>query len=347
MTDLNVHTTVEITPVGGKPQTWDSFSQPFLFTRVRVELTTGQASQAEVSVFDPEFKFLNRYTTKDGVLKATVRVWLGYGGNLGEPLMKGILARVERSRRDTTFRVYDMGYQMRLVQKTGYHRGADLDIMRRLVTRNTTPEGKPLKFVGPDAGFRPITVNSTIHDQRTDWDFLSELAREAGLVLWVRDDTVFAKEPAQIGIPVESFEYGTDVLLASDYDLSYKLPENVAGTPRLVSQRGRGRGGHRLEGESSKGQRGQEIVVLKRDLRNHTRAEANRRAQAIRELERENTFECRIKHLRPLAARRVDVRDTVEILNLGDLFSGSYLVDSVSYEVSSRGLSTSYNLYRK
>jgi hypothetical protein len=115
----------------------------------------------------------------------------------------------------------------------------------------------------------------------------------------------------------------------------------------VLTTRGRAGGGRRLEGVSSKGARGHEEVVIKRDLRVSSRAVAQRRAEARRKLARENTFEVRIKHVRPLRADRIDVRDTIELANLGDLFNGKYLVDGVTYEASSRGFETTYDLYRK
>jgi hypothetical protein len=341
MTDLNVRSRVEIAG-----EVYDSHDDPSLFSRLSVELTTGQASEARWQMHDPDFKLIDKYSKAGGVPAAVVRVWLGYGEDLREPVFKGVLACVGRSPYATTLRAYDMGYMMRLVQKTGYHRGSDLSIMRKLVTRNKTPDGKPLRFQGPAKGFPPMTVNSTIHDQRTDWAFLAELASEAGLVLWVRDDTVFAAEPAKVGDVKLSLEVGVDALLTRDFDCQFKLPENLEGRPRVVEYRGRGRGGRRLAGRSDEASRGREIVVVKHDLRRHTKAVAKRRAEAKRELEREHAFQCRVKHVRPLRKGRVDVRDTVELANLGLLFSGRYIVDSVSYEVSPRGFETCYDLYR-
>jgi hypothetical protein len=347
MTEFAVAAALEITPVGKKPETFSTLLDSGLFARVSVELTTGQASQAIVSVFDPDLKILNSFTTKEGIVRSTARVWIGYEHKLGEPVMKGVIARVERARHATTFRIYDMSYVMRQAQKTGYHRGADVAIMRKLVTRNKTPEGKPLKFDLP-ARFPPLTIASTIHDQRTDWEFLSMLAADAGLVLWTRDDTVFAREAAQIGVEVDTFEFGEDFLLLSDYDLMYRTPENVSGGPKVVVKRARGRGGRRLESKSGESVRGRVVHVdVKRDGFGNSKAALTRRAKAKWELEKENTFEARFGLIRPIPNRRIDVRDTIRVTGLGDLFSGLYLVDSVTYEGGPQGFSTSFDLYRK
>ena len=48
------------------------------------------------------FKVINHYSKADGIPMATVRVWLGLGaGDMGEPVFKGLLARVEHSDKST------------------------------------------------------------------------------------------------------------------------------------------------------------------------------------------------------------------------------------------------------
>lgn len=340
MTDLNVRARVEIAG-----EEFDSQRTPSLFSRVSVDLTTNQASEARISFFDPHFKLLDQFTRPDGPM-LIIRVWLGYGDDLREPVFKGVLTGVKPGTHTTTFRAYDMSYVMRRVQKTGYARGTDLAIMRKLVTRNKTPQGRPLQFQGPAKGFPGAAANSTIHDQRTDWDFFSELAREAGLVVWVRDDTVFAAEPAKVGKPKLVLAYGADALLTREFEGEVKWPENEEGRPRVVEHRGRGRGGKRLTGKSAEGGTGRELVVIKKDLRKHTKAVAKRRADAKRELEREHAFQFSVRHVRPLRSGRVDVRDTLQITGWCQSLAGKYIVDAVSYEASSHGFETRYELYR-
>src|SRR5262245_6237712 len=89
---------------------WDSWRHPSLFHHVTVELTTSDASEAVWEVFDPEFEVINKYSTERGVVMSVVRVWLGYGADLGEPVFKGLLTRVQRGDANSVFIAYDMGF---------------------------------------------------------------------------------------------------------------------------------------------------------------------------------------------------------------------------------------------
>src|ERR1041385_28628 len=88
---------------------WDSFKHESLFQKVSVELATGEASMATWTCVDERFGVIDRYA---GIAEGTngwpvIRVWLGYGRDVGEPVFKGLVARIERSRTTTTFRAYD------------------------------------------------------------------------------------------------------------------------------------------------------------------------------------------------------------------------------------------------
>ncbi|HEY6232799.1 MAG TPA: hypothetical protein VIW64_16160 [Pyrinomonadaceae bacterium] len=334
---MNPHAIFEI---DGLP--WDSWKHPELISRLNVELTTGECSQATFEVFDRDFKFLNRYSTSVGVLLSTCRAWLGYGDEAGsqEPAFKGLLARVQRGESKTTLIAYDMGYKMRRVQKTDYHKGTDLQIIEKLVTRN-----EPLKFRGPDKPLFKLEPRTSKQDGQTDWEHASEIAHDAGLLLWVRDDTVFADYPAKVGTPTRTLTYRKDFTLLRDFDLQFKLPENVAGRPKGIEVRSRGRAGKRLSGKSDESDRGHEDLHIKRDLSQHTKQRATARAQAQKELDREHAFTLSIRRIKA-ATGRDDVRDTIRVLELGKLFSGDYLADRVSHEFSPGRLTTSYELYR-
>jgi hypothetical protein len=319
---------------------FDSFYHPSLFTGMKVELTTNQSSMAEFSVVDEAFEFLDSYSRADGVLWAKAYVWLGFGKDLGESLFTGLLASVDYGRNISTFRFYDMGYRMKLQQKTEYHKGLDIEVIKKLAKRND------LEFEGPEDkyNFKGLPLKSKKQEAQTDWDFAMSLAEEAGLVLYVRGETLYAKPAARTSGPVLALEC-RDVMLLNPIDLHYKLPENQEGRPRRVEVRGRGRGGKRLVGESDESMRGTKKIILNRSLKNASKSEAIRRAQAKKEMEREHAFSCRIQTIHP-AGWRVDVRDTIELLNMGFLFSGKYLVDSVSIDFSAGHLTRSFDLYR-
>jgi len=110
--------------------------------------------------------------------------------------------------------------------------------------------------------------------------------------------------------------------------------------------RGRGRGGKRLTGVSDESKRGNEPVSIKRDLPQHTKKYTNARAQAQKALDREHAFSASIRTIAPLPSARPDVGDTIELANVGLLFSGKYVADQVNHDLSPGRLITSYELHR-
>jgi hypothetical protein len=319
---------------------WDSWKHTRRVSRLGVELTTGECSQATFEVFDPEFQFINKYSTADGVVLSTCRAWMGFGPNLGEPLFKGLLARVQRGEAKTTLVAYDMGYKMRRVQKTEIHKGTDLEIIAKLVNRNELlfhPPAHPLKLEPHKA---------MMQDGQTDWEHASEIAHDAGLLLWVRGDTVFADYPAKVGTPKATLVYRKDFTLLRDFDLQFKLPENKAGRPKGIEVRSRGRGGKRLTGKSHLSKRGHDELRLKKDLSQHTQARATARAQAQKELDREHAFTLSIRTVKSNRFASVDVRETLAIQEMGKLFSGAYVAGRVTHDFSPGRMTSGFELYR-
>lgn len=346
MSLFNPHARIEIfeeQTSGGKKeesgnQTWDSWANPSLFSTVGVDLVTNQASQLEFAVFDSDYKFLDQYSRAGGLPWLVARVWLGFGNDLGEPLFKGLLASVEKRSGTSTLRFYDMAFKMRQYQRTDIHKGLDLAVMQKLVERNG------LKWVGPGGNVKGLPLKSKKQEEQTDWAFLLDLAGEAGLVIYVRGDTVFATPPARTGTPVLTLGR-RNVQVLEENEMRYKVPENMEGRPRRVTHRGRGKGGRRITGTSDESTRGRDRVVIKQSIKHGDKSEAQRRAQAKKELEREHAFECRVRSLRQTNLR-ADVRDTVALVDHGLLFSGKYLVDSVNHDFSPGNLATDYDLYR-
>src|SRR6185436_10017720 len=124
-------------------------------------------------------------------------IYMGFGQDLGEPVFKGLLARVERGDTDSTLIAFDMALKMRKELKTEYHRGIhDLQIIQKLATRNG------LGFVGPDEAPALETHPSMIQDSKNDWEHSMERARSSGFNVFVRQDTLFCKEPAKIKAPI-------------------------------------------------------------------------------------------------------------------------------------------------
>lgn len=339
------HAIVEITSTtadGSSNIRWDSWEHRRLFESIEIELVTNETSQAEWRVFDPAFKLIDTYAAAEPLPMASVRIFLGYGPTLGEPVFKGLLAAVVREESSTTFRALDMGLKMKLIKKAGYkNKKDDIAILRELTTRNG------LKFEGPEKPLNLEPHRAVIQDEATDWEFVLERAKDAGLVVFVRHDTLFAKQPARVGQPVMTLRNRKDFQLLSGWDLEFRTPENQDARPREVQRRGRGKGGRNITGSSSKGDRGRESVVLKRDVPGKaSRSKLTKRAQAQKELEREHAFEGRIETTFPMSGKRVDVRDTIAIEGVGKLFSGKYIADTVNYRFEPGRLSIGMDLYR-
>lgn len=337
MVKRNPHSIVE---VGGTR--YDSWRDKQMFKQVTVELTSNMASEAVFRFFDPRFRILDSYTTSDGVPMLPMRFWMGFGEDLGEPLFKGLLARVERGDSDTTFRAYDNSHKMKQEKLTDYHYSKDdIEIIERLARRNG------LNFVGPDSPVKLDKHATMIQDFRNDWEHAIERARECGLVLYVRGDTLFAKEAAKIGAPLITLKFRKDFIVLHNFDLSFKLPENHQGRNKQVEWRARRRGGRRLTGKSSHHPRGTyRSEGTKSDPAIHTPNYVSRKAHASKDLQREHAYVCTIRSIPPLPNVRPDIRDTVEIQNFGKLFSGSYLLDKVTHDHTAEGFSTEYSLYR-
>lgn len=342
----NPHAIVEITRPGysdGQGQIiYDSWENPRLFKSVNVELSTNQSAEGRIEFFDPNFTLIDTFSGEDAIPMATVRIFLGYGQNLGEPVFKGLLAQIERGESSTSFIAYDMGFQMKLIKKAGYkNKKDDLAIIKALVERNK------LKFEGPEKPLKLEPHRAMAQDEQTDWEHALERAHDAGLVVFVRQDTFFAKYPAKVGTPVLTLKNKQDFILRRDWDFIHRTPENQDGRPKQVLHRGRGKGGKRVEGTSDVSQRGRESVVLKRDISGKaTKTKLSKRAQAQKELEREHAFEGRISTTFPINGERLDVRNTVKIEGIGKLFSGNYICNSVDYNFAPGTLGLNLELYR-
>lgn len=341
--ELGIEKTDSVT----KKKTWtplgiyDSWETPRLFKSVRVELTTNQLSEARFDFFDSKFKVIDRLSEATGIPQATVRVYLGYGQNLGKPIFKGLLAHAERGESATSFIAFDMGFKMKRVKNAGYiNKKDDLEILQLLAGRNE------LSFEPPDEKLDLEPYRAMMQDEQTDWEHALERARDAGLVLFVREDVLFAKKPAKFTKPTLTLINHRDFVLQRNWDFIYRTPESQDSRPRIVARRARRAGGRRLEGKSDESKRGRESVVLKRDTPSPTKKKLTRRAQAQKDLEREHAFEGQIQIAFPPNGERLDVRNTVKIMEIGKLFSGDYLCDTVTYSFAAGHLGLELELYR-
>lgn len=335
MIPTNPHAVVQI-----GAERFDSWREAQLFESVAVELSTNEASEAAWRVFDPEFFYINKWTTAERLIEMPVKVWLGFDSPM--LVFDGLLARVERGPAVSTFRAYDRGFVMRRVQKTEHYKGLnDLQIIEKLAKRNG------LNFEGPNEPVKLEKHQRESQSAQTDWDYALQRAEDAGLVLYVRGNTLYAKEPLKTAAnPLVTLVYKKDFLMLDDFDLSFRVPDNQEGRPAKVEVRGRGRGGRRLKGRATPHARGTERITLKRDLKIRSRGHAERRAEAKKALKREHAFTCSVSLLPTFTGRRPDVRDTVALAELGKLFSGKYLVDKASHRFEPGQLSMSLELFR-
>ena len=343
----NPHAIVEITrPDKSDGQglvIYDSWQQKSLFENVKVELTTNESSMSEISFFDPNFKIIDSYCDKDGIPQAITRVFMGYGQDLGEPIFKGLLAYVERGQTNTVFTAFDMGFKMKLEKRAGYkNKKDDLKVIGELTKRNG------LKFEGPEKPKKLEPNNALMQDEQTDWQWAMERARDSGLVLFVRGDTLFAKYPAKVGEPKLTVANRLDFVLKRDFDFVHRTPEGKEGRPKIVKYRGRGKGGKRVEGESTEANRGREDIVLKKDIPGKAnKKKLSKRAIAQKELEREHAFEGHLICSVPVDNKsKIDVRQTVDVREMGKLFSGKYITDAVTYDFSPGRMEMILDLYR-
>jgi hypothetical protein len=328
-----------IVVIGGRR--FDSWLNKQLIRQITVELASNMASEALIRLFDPRFRIIDSFTGDDGVPEYLVQVYLGFGQDLGPPVFQGLLEVTERGDTDTTFIAYDKGYKMRRLKPTEYHNNLnDLEVIQKLALRNG------LNFVGPDDPVALSKHKSLIHDSQNDWEHSMERARHSSLVLYVRDDTLFAKEPAKVKAPILTLRNRKHFWLLHNFDFKYKLPENQQGRHRKVDFYTRKRGGRRLTGESKIHRRGHKLNEARHDVQIHDKVTADRRAQANKELQREHAFTLDVRSIPPLPSVRPDVRDTIALENVGALFSGPYLCDKVIHDLTATGFATQYSLYR-
>lgn len=343
----NPHAIVEIERPnfsdGQGTATYDSWDMPRLFQSATVDLVSNETSQAEWTIFDPRFSLIDSFAGSSPVPMSTVKVWMGFGQELGEPVFKGLLGEVRREQASTVFTAFDMAFKMKLEKKAGYKNKKDeLAIIRELAKRNG------LNFEGPETPLNLGPRNATMQDEATDWDHSLELARDAGLVLFVRGDTLFAKRPAKVSSPVMTLKNRGDIRLRRGWNFAFHTPENRDGRPKVVRQRGRGSAGKQLEGASGISPRGREDLVVKRDVPGKaTKSKLSKRAAAQKELDREHAFHARVETIFPTDRKELpDARQTIAIENVGKLFSGSYIADTVNLQFGPGELSVSLDLYR-
>lgn len=322
--------------------TYDSWTMPRLFSSVDIELTTDSFSALFWKVNDFQYRLINQHTLNSTLNPLIFRAFLGFGKDLGEPLFKGILSGVERVDSTTIFKVYDKGLKLKQAKKTGYfNKKGDLEILKILAERNG------LQFSPPEKPLMLEPHKAIMQDEQTDWEHALERARDSGLHIFVRQDTLFARYPAKLGTPkITLSNRGKNSPLFKDFNFEFDTPENEGVRPRFVTFRGRGKGGKRLEGKSDDSNRGRENVILKRGMSNPTKKKLSARAQAQKELDREHSFQGNLSFAWIYPHIRLDIRDTVRLTGIGNLLSTDYICNTVTYNFAAGEMSCQLDLYR-
>lgn len=328
--------------------TYDTTVTTQLIKNASIELATNQSSEGRITFFDPKFRVIDTFSS--ATAKAVGTFYLGYGDDLGEPVFKGVLAQIERGETDTTLVFFDMAYGMKSLKRSGYkNKRDDVELIRDVVTddRNKTPNGQKLQFEGPGESLGLEKSNVNTADQITDWDWMMEKARNAGLVIYVRQDRVFAKKPALTAKnPAMTLRNRKDFMLRRGWDFVYRTPENIDGKPKVVKHRRRGRDGKFVKGTSEQSASGRDETIIKRDVANVSQSKLTKRARAQRDLDKEFAFEGRLTIAMRPDAPRLDYASTIDILGVGKLFSNKYICRNVGYRFGPGKLDIELEVYR-
>ncbi len=302
---------------------YDSAREGSLIQSVSVDLTTDKTSEAVVTFADPTFAFTDRYLDETGMRHLEVRIWMGYGEELGEPWFKGTLAGHEHDGEYATFRFHDPGAKMKREKKQRYHTAkTDFEILRSIAGEYG------LRFTVLDEA-RDSEPHESIIQRGSDWDFARTIARRAGVRLWFEGDTLFAREAGKRGAASTTLVYRDDFLIIRPVSFSYKLPESRRGRHRSVRVHARGSGGRRLTGEDTTDGRGRVDEGGGKDLPHHTKRGAERRARAKRLHAKESAFEHRIRLLPASGVTRINLRSVVGLDGCGEFYGGEYVVHSL------------------
>ncbi|HEX8747379.1 MAG TPA: hypothetical protein VF717_09270 [Pyrinomonadaceae bacterium] len=343
---LNVpHYVVEINDV-----TFDSWRHPGLLTLVSAEMARDKTGGANISMCDPAFKYTDMFLDTTGLKRARVRVWLGYGEQVaqGQPLFEGLLSCHRHDGQVATFSFDDPTSKMKQKKRPRYHnRTTALKLLKKLAEEN----GLSLVVKGevPDSEEYDVIIQWN----QTDWQLAMETARDLGLRLYARGQTLYAQEAGKAGdkAVAELVYKGTDgdFRMLRGLGLSHKLPEHKRGRHGRVEVRTRGRAGRRVSGvDTEGGARGTEEVQAIDDLPSSSERAARRRARARRNRHREQAFEHSIILMPGFLRRGLPILQghTVKLMQVGLFYSGLYVVDAVSYQGRPNGLTAELSLNR-
>lgn len=292
-----------------------------------VNLTTDRSGEGVVDLYDPNFKIIDGLFA-NGVKSANALFYFGWGKDVGKPFFLGNLARVEWNDNITTFRFHDNSIKMKQERKTLYHKKkTDLQILKDLAIRNG------LKFDSKNRLPESQPFESLMQAGKTDWEFALKVAAESGLLLYVRENTLYAVEAGTTKNELSSatLNFEKDFTLLRGFGLSYKLPKNPKGRIKKATVRVRGKNDKALVTTVGDEEGGVSDLIINKDLPSVSVARAAQTAKARIGKRKEYAFEHSLKTL-PSFQKRINLRDVITLAGMGKFFSGDYFVTEVTYQ---------------
>lgn len=307
-----------------------------------VNQTTDKTGEGVLDLYDPDFQIIDRIFA-DGIKSVNAFFWLGWviekqplvDINLGLPIFTGLLARTEWSERVTTLRFHDRSLKMKQQTKTRYFRKkSDIQILKQLAADN----GLKFEITSQIGESQPF--DSLVQTGKTDWQFALKIAKESGLALYVKGDTLYAVTAGTIKPNGETpppiiLNAEKDFELLRGFGLSYKLPKNPKARPQKITVKGRKKDGKLLKGvvNTNTDDEGTTDLIVRQDLPRQTVSIAERKGKGVINKRREYAFEHHLKTL-PSFQKRLALRDVVTLAGMGKFYSGEYIVTDIRYEFS-------------
>lgn len=290
-----------------------------------VNITADRSGEGILRLYDPDYKIIDSLLG-NGISTLTAKFYFGWGMSLtaDRVYFLGNLVQTEWDNNITTLRFHDNSLKMKQEMKTRYHKKkTDLQILRSIATEHG------LKFEVPPS-FPESHPFVSLVQMTTDWRFALSIAKRAGLVLYVGDETLYATEAGitqnKPSIPMIN---GKDFQILRGLGLTYKLPKHPKSRIKKMEVRGQSGNSKRLAVSEGTGDDGISRIDFS-ETPSFSLSNASRQAKAIVRRQREHTFEHTIKTL--FSFRKIiSIRDVVHLANVGKFYSGKYFVSSVDY----------------
>lgn len=312
-----------------------------------INLTSDKSGEGVVRVYDPNFRVVDGFLAK-GVRPLNASFWYGWKKDVGSALFAGILTQTEREDNITIFRFHDRSLKMKQQKKARYFKKrTDLQILKKLAEDSglhfllTQPDNKADE---PFIESRPF--DSLIQLGKSDWELALKIAAEAGLGLYVKGNTLIAFQPSQTKKEADAqLTYKKDFELLWGFNLSYKLPNHPQARASRTEVRVRGKAAKRLAATHTIEGEGRSDLMIAPGLPSASVASAAKRAKAKPTRQREYGFKGRLTIL-PVFQKRLELRETIRLANMGEFYGGDYLITEIDYSFSAGKLTCEMEIGR-